>query len=299
MVNCNLSTYTGTLALHFVLTATVAGLLVIRYLTVEDTDTFDMKLTIMASAGILAFGLALLSAVNWIQDMIISEPEKLAKKSKLGNNVLNTIRNLLSVVVFLLCGILAGVDSILGDGDHIMSWIVLICALLVRFVDMQLDTGNILSVQCPDSKADEELGTKNSDTKTVVFVTLCLLASTIGLWIYNFDVADGANTDDDTYLLLAAILVTVHTLLALFQTLLAVSPLDKIFINFIKKDCDGTESLHMINEIPAVTKLVFSGAIFFLSLTLGNRYKDGQAVHSGAAILAVLALADLVSRGRV
>lgn len=281
---------------HLAGTGVAAACLGISYLAQPDTDTYNLELTLNAVGGFIALAGGLLSLLNLAVELW--QPTK--GKIKLEVESTNAVRNLLSTLILVISTVLAGYT---GSTDW-YYWLAAIGAMVAKLADVQLDTGNFFAVQCLDDS--ERFGGAGKSTMKALFVFVCLAAVLVALTWYSIDVQaiDKMQGDDGAYFILVLTGTSLHTLLILLQLLImnseaAAGGLKNCLSWITKSKPCKDDSVHMINEIPIVSKIVFTLNMFFLSLMTGERVEGNFSAALMATALASLCLADIVGKNEV
>ena len=286
---------------HLAGTGLAAACLGISYLGQTDTDTYNLELTLNAVGGFIALAGGLLSLLNFVVELWQSTEGKI----KLEVQSTNAVRNLLSTLILVISTVLAGYT---GSTDW-YYWLAAIGAMVAKLADVQLDTGNFFAVQCLEESSgrfESGKGGAGKSTMKALFVFVCLAAVIVALVWYSIDVQplDEMEGDDSAYYIIVLIGTSLHTFLILLQLLImnvgAIANAIKGALAWISKSetCEE-DSVHMINEIPVVSKIVFTLNMFFLSLITGERIEGNFSVALIATALASLCLADIVGKNEV
>lgn len=278
----------GFCAFHTVLTLTVAIMAAVEWFPKGDDDTTNTLNTLLATLLVVASANFLLSALNFIGEW--QRPTE--GKDKLENRVLNSARNTMTNLSFILGAIVYGMDT------KETTAVLFIAAGVQRLVDCVLDVGGYgFEVQCPGK--EDQTGTDGkgkSKTLIAMFALLAFGGCVALLTVHAIDIA--GDMGDDTGLFWGAFsAVCLHTLLVLLTYLLQMfEGLQNTFRSCLGgKDCDGV-SVHSLNEIPVVSALVFTATIGIISLFVGEALESDSSVQLMGAVLVLLALVETAGR---
>ena len=95
------------------------------------------------------------------------------------------------------------------------------------------------------------------------------------------------------------LLAGLHLFLILVNVLLNVFSCKKVYIQCITGDPDPEcedRTIHGLNSVPLITKIVFTGNLFFLSLLAGEHIEDDKNIGLLIYSAISLAVADIVAR---
>tara|TARA_B110000008_G_scaffold271037_1_gene302005 strand:+ start:6862 stop:7773 length:912 start_codon:yes stop_codon:yes gene_type:complete len=278
--------FQGLCAFHTFLTLGVAIIALIEWLAKEDDDTTNTLNTLLATLLVIASANFLLSLLNSIGEW--SRPT--ADKDKLENRILNSARNIMTTLSFILGVIVYGMDT------KETTAIFFIAVGVQRLVDCVLDVGKYgLDVQCPG-----EEGKETSKTIIATFASLAFGGCVALLTVHAIDIGD--DMGDDTGLFWGAFsAICLHTVLVLLTLALQSSKgVQEFFAACLSKgplaaDCDGV-TVHSLNEIPIVSSLVFTATIGIISLFVGEALESDSSVQLMGAVLVLLALVETAGR---
>ncbi len=284
--------FQGFCAFHTVLTLTVAIMAAVEWFPKGDDDTTNTLNTLLATLLVIASANFLLSALNSFGEY----QRPTADKDKLKNRVLNSARNTMTNLSFILGAIVYGMDT------KETTAVLFIVAGLQRLIDCVLDVGGYgFDVQCPED--EDKTGTNGrgkSKTLIAMFALLAFGGCVALLTIHALDIA--GDMGDDTGLFWGAFsAVCLHTLLVLLTYLLQMfEGVQNFFAGCLSKgplgaNCDGV-TVHSLNEMPIVSALVFTATIGIISLFVGEALESDSSVQLMGAVLVLLALVETAGR---
>lgn len=288
-----------------VLCITVTSLITAYYLNKEDTTTFEWDVTL--SGCVLIFG-----GISSIMSVITAAMAWM--KRDISSSALTYARNFLTGLLLVFISLLYAFTS----SDELITgafWSVIV----LRISDIMVDVGNPLEVQCGDTN-QKSLGGKTCTIRDIknIFVGLLFIAVLTFNGIYVTDeytendtsLFEGSDADEhaaDRLLLTVFVLVSVHLLLLILRIVLQVSDSCQMgMMKFLKclsckqdqEICDE-ERLYMINEIPLVSKLVFTANLVCMGLLIGERIESNKPVHVLIWSISALGFADFISRNLI
>ena len=244
------------LFLQFLLTLVTSIILWFQYTQLEVKDKLDWKVTLYALATISSITHLVISMTNFMVHDECSEKDK----SKLANAEWNFSRNFISSLSAVSVALLYG----MVDGDVIIATLILVGAS--RLMDAALDCDNLLTIQCTDQAKKNErrirtmIGALGLGT-AIIFLIIYLVDHPINL--------EDTHTKDDVSLLLAIILLSIHEFLILLGLLLNISGVKSAYLGKVNGECDNI-GIHMPNELPLVSKAVFTVVLGSLAIALGE-----------------------------
>ena len=274
------------------LCATITVLIWIYYDNIEDTTEYKWNSTLAALsliASAVASGLSLYATIMAFSD---------------GYGTATTYgRNFLSGLMLVFISLLYAFDSSDSSMLPLSFWF----AITLRVSDIFADIGNPLEVQCDGLDTQKGLTTRD---KKNIFVIAAFTAVLIfnGYYIGDEDITlDAANNASDRLLITVFVLVSVHLLLLIVRLIIQLSGGCKgCMINFYnclscKKDEDVCSETHifMFNEIPLVSKLVFTANLVCMALLIGERIESNKPVDVLIWSITTLGSADLLSRNLI
>lgn len=280
--------FKGFCLFHTVLTLTVAIMAAVEWFPKGDDDTTNTLHTLLATLLVIASANFLLSALNSFGEW----QRPTADKDKLENRILNSARNTMTTLSFILGVIVYGMDT------KETTAVFFIAVGVQRLVDCVLDVGvgtYGLEVQCPG-----EEGKETSKTIIATFALLAFGGCVALLTVHAIDIGD--DMGDDTGLFWGAFsAVCLHTLLVLLTYLLQTfEGVQNAFAACLSKgplgaNCDGV-TVHSLNEMPIVSALVFTATIGIISLFVGEALESDSSVQLMGAVLVLLALVETAGR---
>jgi hypothetical protein len=289
------------LYLHLVVNAVSAILLIINYVANEDKDGFTIGSTLNAAGLAFAIGGSLVSLANVIGEGMYSGEEK----RSLQNDYFNFLRNLMTSFTLVLVTMQNGQDD--KTELRIAMWLM----VGQRLIDVGLDLDEPWKLVCDNMKSlqdslresaqTESLKTGNNFTMKQILVAACLGALLVFQIIY---VGQSNSTlkfngrDDEMYQFMIILLAGLHLFLILVNMLLSYfAPLKKWYVQIVTGDPDCKDrKIHGLNSIPLITKIVFTGNLFFLSLLAGEHIEDDKNIGLLIYSAISLAVADIVAR---
>lgn len=303
------------LIIHLGLTVAIAILLLLNYADFPDTKVFSLDLVLNSASSVFAISNAALSLLNLVVELM-SRPSDgwnllglvggSNEKIKLENEKLNYARNFLTASSLVLLGIQHGQHS----SDRLLACVV--CTAILRFSDLCLDVENVLQIQCEGYEKAIESGIgKNMSMRSIkaLMVGVLLIATIIlqSIFMNNEGIdLEGKNNDDDIMLVIILSLSGLHLLLILLHLILNALDLGKGFCvgclqgstKGANENCDNV-SIHMLNEIPPVSKLVFTANLLLLAIVMGERIEDNKDIHLMVWSACLLGSADFIARNHV
>ena len=303
------------LIIHLGLSVTIAILLLLNYADFPDTKVFSLDLVLNSASSVFAISNAALSLLNLVVELM-SRPSDgwnllglvggSNEKIKLENEKLNYARNFLTASSLVLLGIQHGQHS----SDRLLACVV--CTAILRFSDLCLDVENVLQIQCEGYEKAIESGIgKNMSMRSIkaLMVGVLLIATIIlqSIFMNNEGIdLEGKNNDDDIMLVIILSASGLHLLLILLHLILNALDLGKGFCvgclqgstKGANENCDNV-SIHMLNEIPPVSKLVFTANLLLLAIVMGERIEDNKDIHLMVWSACLLGSADFIARNHV
>ena len=303
------------LIIHLGLTVAIAILLLLNYADFPDTKVFSLDLVLNSASSVFAISNAALSLLNLVVELM-SRPSDgwnllglvggSNEKIKLENEKLNYARNFLTASSLVLLGIQHGQHS----SDRLLACVV--CTAILRFSDLCLDVENVLQIQCEGYEKAIESGIgKNMSMRSIkaLMVGVLLIATIIlqSIFMNNEGIdLEGKNNDDDIMLVIILSASGLHLLLILLHLILNALDLGKGFCvgclqgstKGANENCDNV-SIHMLNEIPPVSKLVFTANLLLLAIVMGERIEDNKDIHLMVWSACLLGSADFIARNHV
>lgn len=283
--------FRGILALQTASTITTASCTAVIYWGLDDVEHVLFRDTMLAILLCVASANALLSLIN-----VGGEISNGGKKKRLENRVLNSVRNMMTLLSFI-----AGM-TVYGLEENAARQGILIGLLLTRVFDVMLDIGGLgKQIQCADERDKGNMkDSGNGKTLLASFVFLTLGTSFVLLLVYIIDVAvalDGST--DDTLLWISIFTVALHLILLMLTLAMRFD----IVANCLKKLLGESKcpdaTVHSLNEIPLISAAVFTFNLLCVCFTLGSRVDQGQSVNLLGSVLAIMAVADIGARRMV
>ena len=291
------------LYLHLVVNITAAVLLIINYVANEDKDGFTVGSTLNAAGLAFAIGGSLVSLANVIGECMYSGEEK----RSLQNDYFNFLRNLMTSFTLVLVTMQNGQDD--KTQLRIAMWLM----VGQRLIDVGLDLDEPWKLVCDNMKSlqdslresaqTESLKKGNNFTMKQILVAACLGGLLVFQLIYvgqSDSTLQFGGRDDEMYQFMIILLTGLHLFLILVNVLLNVFSFKKVYIQCITGDPDPKacedRTIHGLNSIPLITKIVFTGNLFFLSLLAGEHIEDDKNIGLLIYSAISLAVADIVAR---
>lgn len=272
---------------HVIISIVIVVLLVFSYTNIESDvgNSFDLKITLNAVVSAAAIANVFIGI-----HATYTAVEQDNTKNKLDTPFFNIFRNFMTSLVLVFIGILLGFDS--NRIEYV--WAFIGCIIL-RFIDVYLDTGDgIWKAVCLDG---ERVGLGSFKMTMLdwrkTFVTTMFLAIFL---LLGFDaiVVDGELVAADTsgtlttsgiLILLIFIFTGVHLLL-LVLNILGNSKLTGDSFKYIltcgeKQEYRCYDDMKVItwNQIPWVSKLVFTVNLCCISYLIGNRIHENLQIE--------------------
>lgn len=271
--------------LSFILYALVLVYTIINYADYEtkEKNSFILTRCLNAIAAVFA-GLGGLTSLAEIMSEI--------RKDKMP--ALETVRNFVSTGATVLVALLLGEYT--EDSKYFGQFLALLIALIfVRVIfDLGLDDAKNRSlISRLGEKYEKDMTDMEEKAKEAkqILVGLCFLIVIVLTAVYMGDETrfdnDPANHNDGL-LITVLVLVSVHLGLILWG----------FSYSMFKCGKDG-ETLSTINEIPWVSKAVFTANLICLSCTIGERIAADQRVVELVASLVLLGMAEAVARNEI
>ena len=277
------------LLVHFGLSVAITVLLLIRYGDQTSVDKFDWNHTLSGTAAIISLVHSVISGLNLAKDVLWTG-EKCENKKKLKSGLWNFGRNLFTGLLMVLIGMLFGFNS--SDEDLIAP---LVLVALVRLSDSTLDCENVLAVQCT-SKDESASRMFRTGFGAIGFISALILYI-----IYVSEVPfdwEGDNTGDEVALTVGIIGLCVHLVLVLLHLLLNNTGCkDTCVSNLAGKEANCDEvGIHLPNEIPIVSKIVFTLVLGSLAIVVGERIHEQLDITLLIWILLVIGSVEIAGR---
>ena len=298
------------LIFHAALSVTTAVLLTLRY---EDTNThtnagddlskFHWDHALSGAASAVSIVNALVSLLNYGKDELDGGCDANGKKKKrLESKMWNFGRNFFTSLTMVLIGFLYGYSD---NNSDVLPPLIIIA--LLRLQDVALDCVNVLQIQCTDAEV-----TKNRFYRTA-FAAVAMTTSIILFTIYVTDKPfdwEGENTADEVALTIGIIFLSIHLLLILLHVVLNIefgegrtNKLKARAVNWLRTDIKGENcknvGVHLPNEIPLVSKLVFTITIGSFAIVVGERIAEGLDITNLLWILILLGASEMGGRNIV
>ena len=291
--------------ISLVLYVTVLIYTIVNYADYEtkEKNSFILTRCLNAIAGVFAG----LGGLTYVVELMYGEEEK--------PPALETVRNFVSTGATVLVALLLGEYT--KDSSYFGEFLGLLIALIfVRvIIDVGLDDAknntlirrlgmkfsnytmeqleaysekeNLEKKYARDIKAMEQ---KAKEAKQIL-VGLCFTIVIVLTAVYmgdetRFDIETASHNDG--LLITVLVLVSFHLLLIIWGYLYSVC----------KRGCN-TDTMSTINEIPWVSKAVFTANLVCLSCTIGERIAVDQRVVELVASLVLLGMAEAVARNEI
>ena len=299
---------------HMMIAGFIGGFCLVRYgdlSPAKDETTglvaFDWNNTLTGAVAVAALLNAVMSFVNFAKDVLIDDgkcevidqdgTKKRVPKTKLQIEMWNVGRNLFtSLSMVLLCFLYGYAD----DNEKILVPLILVAVL--RISDVTLDCTNIIQIQCISTSEDK------ARSYRTMFGGLSMLVALILFIIYAVEHPfdwDSEDTGDEIALTVAISGLSLHLLLILLH--LVFNQIDdckknaRVWFGSDKdpnkpmQNCDGY-GVHMPNEIPLVSKVVFTLTIGALAIVVGERIEENLDVTLLIWILMLIGATELAGR---
>lgn len=277
----------------FALCCTITILTIIYYGDIEDTTVYTWNSTLAALSFIASAIATILSCIMvymaWWQD---------------GYGPAMTYgRNFLSGLLMVFVSLLYAFDS----SDDLLTlsfWLVIV----LRVSDIFADIGNPLEVQCDDLETRKGQLTVRDWKSIVVILAFIAVLTFNGYYIGDENITlDTANNASDRLLTTVFVLVSVHLLLLIVRLVIQLSGGCKgCMISFYKclsgkgeDELCGDNHIYMFNEIPLVSKLVFTANLVCMALLIGERIESNKPVDVLIWSITTLGFADFLSRNLI
>lgn len=281
------------LFVHCAIAITIAVLLTIRYSEQSNVTTFDWNHTLSGTTSIISIVNAVISFLNLAKDVLIDDDKCDGKpKKRLKNGIWNFGRNTFTSLSMVLICFLYGYAS---DNEDVLAPLILVGIL--RLSDVTLDVNSIIEVQCTSKELSE------NRTYRTAFAALAMIAALILYIIYVVEHPfqwDGDNTGDEIALTIGISFLSLHLLLILLHLVLnQVQDIKERAVKWLKSDqsgnCDGV-GIHMPNEIPIISKVVFTAVIGSLSIVVGERIEENVDITLLIWILCLVGATEMGGR---
>ena len=282
------------LFIHCALAITTAVLLTIRYAEQTGVETFDWNHTLTGTASIISIVNGAISFMNLAKDVLIDGDKCPDGKPKthLKSGMWNFGRNVFTGLTMVIVGFLYGYVS---DNEDVLAPLIILAIL--RLSDVTLDVKNIIEIQC----TDKEMSVNR--TYRTAFAAVAMITALILFIIYVVEQPfdwEGDNTGDETALTIAIIFLSIHLLLVLLHLVLnQVKDIKERAVKWLKSDqagnCDGV-GIHMPNEVPIISKVVFTIVIGSLSIVVGERIEENKDVTLLIWVLCLLGAVEMGCR---
>lgn len=298
------------LIFHAALSVTTAVLLTLRY---EDTNThtndgddltkFHWDHALSGAASITAIINAFISLLNYGKEELDGGCDENGKKKKaLKSKMWNFGRNFFTSLTMVLIAFLYGYSD---NNNDVLAPLILIAIL--RLQDVALDCVNVINIQCTDVEV-----TKNRFYRTA-FAAIAMTTSVVLFIIYVTDKPfdwEGENTADEVALTIGIIFLSIHLLLILLHVVLNIefgegrtNKLKARAVNWLSTDIKGENcknvGVHLPNEIPLVSKVVFTVTIGSFAIVVGERIAEGLDITNLLWILMLLGASEMGGRNIV
>tara|TARA_B100000519_G_scaffold194881_1_gene199241 strand:- start:441 stop:1340 length:900 start_codon:yes stop_codon:yes gene_type:complete len=284
---------------HFALTVVAAGALVIRYGGQTNVKNFSWDHTLTGASAIVSAIMAAVSFMNLAGDVLLSDgcemvnnQKKLKKRMK--KEKWNMVRNIFTNLTLVLTAFLVGYTN---DMDILTLPTILIC--LIRVSDVTLDVENVLEIQCTTTDKTE------SRKLRTAFGALGFVAALVLFIIYTTRIPfdwEGDNTGDEVALVVCISGLSIHLVLVLLHLILNYTGCKDVWLPTTQKNAQGKSEnckdygIHMPNEIPLVSKVVFTLTIGSLALVVGERLHEEKDITLPIFILILLGAVEMAGR---
>tara|TARA_B100001027_G_C16215123_1_gene307041 strand:- start:143 stop:1027 length:885 start_codon:yes stop_codon:yes gene_type:complete len=279
---------------HWCLTVPAAVVLLVRYGRHDQDKNFEWEHILTGVASLVSLIAALLSSLNLAIEVFLSKPQcnqdedgNIIVKTYLEKEKWNVVRNTFTNLSFVLTSFLYGYTN---DTEMVLPSLILLA--LTRIMDVALDVADV-AYPIPD---------KNRMSR-VIFGTLTMLAAVI-LWIIYvtenpFD-WEGENIGDEVALVVGFIFLAIHLLFLVLHIVLNASAVMQNTVGYIAVEVQGSEErkgfIALPNELPIVSKLVFTITLGSFSLVFGERLSELLNVTNIAWILLLLGVTEMAGR---